>query len=330
MRKFNDFYKKKNDIYGTNGEGGDITVDQFYAYLQSMLVAGDNITLVKNATGHTITISSSTNTEDVLNIVTSLYAPGNNVSFREVGGVIYIDSTGGSDTDDHKVIASETDTTPAELIHKVIGDGITIELVTNIDPTFGEQVKLKAIPAGIIEEAELGIQPMSLNAITDSLYFDGAAPVYKQMFFMNYNTRINTISLYCFQSGNLSSGMRFMFADSDRKVIASTALINYVPQGWVEYPLYGANESAGILTLDLIKKNKYLLCAGLKVGAQDPKWLGTNLNNITGTSGEEIANADLNYYSMHPSCINLVGLTLTAGSRSQQGGRRLWFAGYMS
>ena len=329
MREHNDFYKKKNDIYGTAGEGGSISADDFYTFLQSMLVAGDNITLVKNATGHTITINSSTNSQEVIDIVTNLYAPGTGISFRVEDDMIFIDATG-TGIDDHKVIASETDAIPAELVHKVIGDGITVELVSTPDPTYGEQLKLKAIPEGIIKEAEFGIQPMQLCGIEAPIDFNGVAPVFKQMFFMNYSTRIDTISLYCFQSASVASGMRFFFTDENNVVLATTYKITYVPQGWVEYPLYGALEWEGIKTLSLNKKQKYKFCAGMQVGAQDPKWLGTQTELITGSSGEVIGSADLNFYSGYTNCANLVGVTLTAGSRTEQNGRRIWFAGYMS
>lgn len=326
---FNDIYKPKNDVYGETPIGGDITADQFYAFLQSMLVAGTNITLVKNATGHTITINSSTNSQEVIDIVTNLYAPGTGISFRVEDDMIFIDATG-TGVDDHKVIASETDTIPAELVHKVIGDGITVELVSTPDPTYGEQLKLKAIPEGIIKEAEFGIQPMQLSGIETALDFNGTAPVFKQMFFMNYSTRIDTISLYCFQSASVASGMRFFFTDENNVVLATTYRINYVPQGWIEYPLYGTLEWEGIKTLSLNKKQKYKFCVGMQVGAQDPKWLGTQTELITGSSGEEIGSADLNFYSGYTNCANLVGVTLSAGSRTEQNGRRIWFAGYMA
>lgn len=324
---FNDIYKRKNDIYGTAGDGGDITAEQFYTFLQSMLVAGTNITLVKNGTNHTITINSSTNSQEVINIVTNLFAAGTGISFRVEDDIIFIDATG---VDDHKVLASETDTTPAELVHKVIGDGITVELVSTPDLTYGEQLKLKAIPEGIIKEAELGLQPIQLTSISDSMYFDGAAPIYKHMFFMNYSTRINTISLYCFQSGSIPNGLRFMFADENRQVIASTYKLTYVPQGWLELPLYGALEWQGQIDVSFTKKEKYYFCVGMQAGAQDPKWLGIINDNITGNSGEEIICADLNGYGGHTDCPNIVGNTLAIGSRSAQAGKRIWFAGYMN
>lgn len=330
MRKHNDSYLVRNDIYGKTGGSGSIDAATFFDYLKVMLKEGTNITLDIDGTGKTITINSSTNTTDVQNIINQYLSAGSNIAINVVDGKLVISSTGGSGTDDHKVIASSTDIIPAELVHKVIGDGITVELVSTPDPTYGEQLKLKAIPEGIIKEAEFGVQPMQLCGIETAIDFNGVAPVFKQMFFMNYSTRIDTISLYCFQSGIVASGMRFFFADANNKVLATTYKITYVPQGWVEYPLYGALEWEGIKTLSLNKKQKYKFCAGMQVGAQDPKWLGTQTELITGSSGEEIGSADLNFYSGYTNCANLVGVKLTAGSRVEQAGRRIWFAGYMA
>jgi len=325
MTKRNDSYQVRNDVYNL-GSSGSMTAEEFYTFLASQLVEGTNISFNLNGTLHTITINASTNSTDVINIVTNLYAPGTNVSFRLEDDMIFIDCN--VDVD-HKVLASETDTIPSELIHKIIGDNITVELVSEVDPTYGQQLKLKAIPEGIITEAELGIQPLSIESISEALYFDGAAPIYKQMFFMTYSTRLNTISLYCTQSGNAPQGLRFCFCDENNLVIATTAAISFVPGGWVEYPLYGANEALGITTLTLAKKEKYKFCVAMRAGAQDPKWLGIQTTPIAGTAGEIIASADLNGYSAYVGPMNLVGETLTNGSGASQAGKRIWFAGYM-
>ena len=233
------------------------------------------------------------------------------------------------DANDTKVLASDDDTIASTLIHKITGDNVTVNLTEETGP-YGKQLVLKAIPEGIITAAEMGVQPISLEGITNSIDCDGVAPIFKQSFFMNYTTRINTITMYCFQSGNVSNGFRIGICDHNNVVLSCSAEINYVPQGFVEYPLYGANEALGPLSITMLQKGLYKFFIGYKQGAQDPKWLGTNLESLTGSAGEDIASADLNNYSSIPGshAANLVGITLGTGSRTQQGGKRFWFAGY--
>ena len=320
----NDNYKPRNDIYGESSGGGSITPDQFFTMLYQQLLPGANITFDIHGETKTITINAITNASDVINIITNLYTAGNNITFRLEDDMIFIDAN------DTKVLASADDTIPSTLINKITGDNVTVNLIESAGP-FGKQLVLKAIPEGIITEAELGLQPISLESITTSIDCDGTAPIYKQSMFMNYNTRINAISMYCFQSGNIPLGARICICDENNVVLACSAEINYVPQGFVEYPLYGANENAGPYTLTILKKSLIKFCIGYKQGSQDPKWLGTNLESLTGSAGEEIASADLNNYSAIPGthAANLVGYTLNTGSRTEQGGRRFWFAGYM-